>query len=49
VLDFFEQSDDKKVNPTDRLFRDARSLWLESELDELLSTVGLHTVVSRLK
>src|SRR5207253_6009629 len=27
VLDFFNQSDVKKVNLTDRLFRDARSLW----------------------
>ncbi len=27
VLDFFEQSDGKKMNLTDRLFRDARSLW----------------------
>ena len=27
VLDFLEQSDGKKMNQTDRLFRDARSLW----------------------
>jgi hypothetical protein len=27
VLDFFEQLDVKKMNLTDRLFRDARSLW----------------------
>jgi len=41
VLDFFEQSDDKKVNRTDRLFRDARSLWHPAPPHQLADFLSL--------